>query len=337
MYPFKNLVFRGGGILGIAYLGAIKVLDSNEYKILPSIKRVAGASAGAITSLVVSLCSNAEEIKKVADSLDFSKVPEKENSEFSDKRKHIDAIINHVDKAIGLTLAMDDVHCLLRLLKNYGWFSSGYIYSWLKTQIQSKFEEKGLYTKGNGLQTFSQFKEAQFRDLYISVTDVTTHNNKIFSIENNPDMPVADAVRMSMSIPLYFESIRLNNDQYADGGTVNNYPMEVFDKEEYVSDPAYFKDGINNETLGCHLFSSDNTKGVVHKIGLVQYIVDLMKTLLHTQEIEFNKTPNLIKRSANISDCGISAIDFDIKVGSTKYNELYDSGQKAMSDYLTNY
>lgn len=133
------------------------------------------------------------------------------------------------------------------------------------------------------------------------------------------------------------EQIRFDNDQYADGGTVNNYPMQVFDQEKYVSNKSNFKDGINTETLGCHLFSDGDGTTKPVKFGLVQYIIDLMKTLLDTQEITFNNTPNLVARSANISDCGISAIDFDIEAGDAQYNKLFDSGESGMTDYLSKY
>ena len=45
-YPFKNLVFEGGGVKGIAYAGAMKVLEKKG--ILKNIVRVGGTSAGAI-------------------------------------------------------------------------------------------------------------------------------------------------------------------------------------------------------------------------------------------------------------------------------------------------
>ena len=43
-YHFKNLVFEGGGVKGIAYVGAMEVLDKEG--ILNNIERVAGTSAG---------------------------------------------------------------------------------------------------------------------------------------------------------------------------------------------------------------------------------------------------------------------------------------------------
>jgi len=52
-YKFKNLIFEGGGVKGIAYVGAIKVLE--EKGIMSSIVRVGGTSAGAINAVLVGL------------------------------------------------------------------------------------------------------------------------------------------------------------------------------------------------------------------------------------------------------------------------------------------
>ena len=51
-YHFKNLVFEGGGVKGIAYVGALEVLDREG--ILNDIERVAGTSAGAMVAVMVS-------------------------------------------------------------------------------------------------------------------------------------------------------------------------------------------------------------------------------------------------------------------------------------------
>jgi len=51
MSQFHNLVFEGGGIKGIAYAGALEVLEKEN--ILSDIKRVAGTSAGAITATLL--------------------------------------------------------------------------------------------------------------------------------------------------------------------------------------------------------------------------------------------------------------------------------------------
>ena len=46
-YPFRNLVFEGGGVKGSAYIGAIRAL--NEEGILSEIQRFGGRSDYCIT------------------------------------------------------------------------------------------------------------------------------------------------------------------------------------------------------------------------------------------------------------------------------------------------
>lgn len=339
-YPFDNLVFKGGGVLGIAYLGSMKALD--EAGFLPGIKRVSGASAGAITALVTSFKLNASQMKSIADSLDFSKVPEKENI----KHDLFSKLFNSKD------LPFDDVYCINRLFHKYGWYSSNYFYKWLMQMIQDQFDKvDGLDDKiknKKGQQTFSDFQKAGFSDLYISVTNVTKHRNEIFSVETKPDFEVAKAVRMSMSIPLFFETIEQDGDHYADGGTVNNYPIEVFDNEAYVDDPAFFTDQINMKTLGCHLFTpSNHSEKTPKKDNLIHYIENLFETLLQVQTIDFENSQNIKDRSVNINDHGISAVDFDIVVDKgdplTKrenpldYDKLYITGYDSMKTYLNNH
>ena len=72
----ENLVFQGGGPKGIAYIGALKVLEKRN--LLSGIKRVAGTSAGALTAMLVAFGYSSEEVykflvdKPLTDFLDFS-------------------------------------------------------------------------------------------------------------------------------------------------------------------------------------------------------------------------------------------------------------------------
>jgi NTE family protein len=52
-YQFKNLVFEGGGVKGIAYVGAMEVLQRKG--VLSGIERVGGTSAGAINATLCAL------------------------------------------------------------------------------------------------------------------------------------------------------------------------------------------------------------------------------------------------------------------------------------------
>jgi NTE family protein len=69
-YPFKNLIFEGGGVKGIAYVGAMEVLKAKG--ILKNIKRVGGTSAGAINALLFGLNFSNSETMQILSSLNFN-------------------------------------------------------------------------------------------------------------------------------------------------------------------------------------------------------------------------------------------------------------------------
>jgi len=59
----ENLVFNVGGVLGIAYAGAIEALEKQG--ILSQVKRTAGTSAGAVAAALISLGYSSKEIVEV--------------------------------------------------------------------------------------------------------------------------------------------------------------------------------------------------------------------------------------------------------------------------------
>ena len=75
--------------------------------------------------------------------------------------------------------------------------------------------------------------DPQFRDLPIPLaviaTDIKNASMVVYSSEQNPTMPVADAVRQSMSIPFVFQPLG-NDGELVDGGLVSNYPLWLFTK-----------------------------------------------------------------------------------------------------------
>jgi len=60
-YPYKYLVFEGGGVRGVAYGGVFEVLEYAQ--ITPQIEAVAGTSAGAIAATMMSLNYSAKDFR----------------------------------------------------------------------------------------------------------------------------------------------------------------------------------------------------------------------------------------------------------------------------------
>ena len=73
---YQNIVFEGGGVKGLAYVGALQVMESEG--LLAKVQRVAGTSAGAITACLVALKYSAEDITKIVKSMDLGSFDDKE-------------------------------------------------------------------------------------------------------------------------------------------------------------------------------------------------------------------------------------------------------------------
>ncbi|HWV56440.1 MAG TPA: patatin-like phospholipase family protein [Longimicrobiales bacterium] len=196
---FRNLVFEGGGVKGIAYVGAMQVLDQRG--ILKDIRRVGGTSAGAINALVFALGYDILEQKEILESADFRKF---------------------MDNSFGL------IRDIRRLAKEFGWNKGDFFSGWIADLIKRKL--------GNERATFADLAAAGGPELHVIGTNLATGFAEVFSVERHPGMSLAEAVRISMSIPLFFAAVRYGprRDVMVDGGVMLNYPVKLFDRQRYI-------------------------------------------------------------------------------------------------------
>lgn len=326
-YHFKNLVFEGGGVKGIAYVGAMEKLE--EKGVLSQIVRVGGTSAGAINATLFALGFTTEETFNVMRKLDFK---------------------NFMDDSWG---AVRDVQ---RLLTRFGWYKGDFFYEWIGGHIKRKL--------GDPNATFEHLKEAGRPDLYVYGTNLSTRFGEVFSIEHTPKARIADAVRISMSIPLFFAAFRnARNDVYVDGGLLSNYPVKLFDREKYI-DPDerdrmavkteyYEKENkrflkkrpqsspyrYNRETLGLRLDSKQEIG--VFRYGaepkrydtddFFDYIKALVVTIMESQG-NLHLHSDDWQRTVYIDTLGIGTTDFGISAG--KKERLRESGRTCTEAYF---
>lgn len=196
---FRNLVFEGGGVKGIAYVGAMTVL--NQRDLLQNVSRVGGASAGAINALIYALGYDLTEQRQILASTDFNKF---------------------MDDSFGL------IRDIRRLSKNFGWYKGDFFSTWIGDLIEDKLGPRNA--------TFSDLAKKGAPALYMIGTNLTTGFAEVFSHEHTPDMPLAIAVRITMSIPLFFAAVfhGPRQDVYVDGGVIQNYPIKLFDRQKYI-------------------------------------------------------------------------------------------------------
>lgn len=240
----RNLVMEGGGIKGIAYGGALVELE--QMGVLQRIVRVGGTSSGAIQASLLAVGYSANEISEI--------VANTPVESFNDG--------GFLPKGIK------------RMMNEFGWFEG--------REFQTQFRKLIQLRTGNADITFAELhqlaKTPPFRDLYVTGVDLTAQKVVVFSHENYPDMKIADAIRVSMSLPLYYKAVWVNKKGqiveteertpdchlFVDGGMLMNYPIEIFDHSKYTStfngqnEPLF-----NEQTLGLRF---DRCEQIDHEI-----------------------------------------------------------------------
>ncbi len=329
-YHFKNLVFEGGGVKGIGYVGAMQVLE--EKGILSQIERVGGTSAGAINATLLALGFTIAEQRQILKKLDFN---------------------NFMDDSWGVVRDTD------RLLNRFGWYKGDFFHRWMSKLIKRKM--------GNANAIFQDLKDKGKPDLYVYGTNLSTRFGEVLSPEHTPKTRIADAVRISMSIPLFFAAVsNARDDVYVDGGVLNNYPVKLFDREKYIKKnnrnimaietPYYKKENriflkkrpssspyvYNKETLGFRLDSKQEI-GVfrygaepIHQEvdDFFDYIKALISTILDAQGNTHLHSDDW-HRTIYIDTLGVGATDFDISEGMKR--KLENSGVKGAREYFSWY
>jgi NTE family protein len=324
MSQFKNLAFEGGGVRGIAYAGALQVLEQNN--ILPDIRRVAGTSAGAITATLIALGASSGKVLEIVGGTDFRVF---------------------MDDSFGVLRDMK------RLLDDYGWFKGDAFSVWIRQQIAGLGQSPSL--------TFAQLhklvEEAKgpYRDLFVVSTDLSRQIPTVYSAETTPDYEIWQAVRVSMSIPLFFAAVKgpPNNQVLVDGGVTWNYPLDLFDDTKYIIVPAaaetpqgtrYDENHVyNKETLGFRVDTFDEIAAEKNSWNLpprqINDFFDYIKALvgfmtdtankLHLKAADWDRTVVIDAAGVNSTDFALS----DDKVKLLMQNGV--SGTQHYFDWFT--
>ncbi len=320
MSQFRNLVFEGGGVKGIAYGGAIEVLEKEN--VLEHIRRVAGTSAGAITATLLAVGVDSAEVAKILSGTNFR---------------------TFMDDSLGMLRDSS------RLLSEYGWFKGDAFSKWIKRQLHVYADNPDMDFAT--LKKLAEDKPQQFRELYVVGSNLSLQLPQVFSAEKTPTLPIWQAVRISMSIPLFFASVRREEEVYVDGGVTWNYPINLFDDKKYdpaanaANTPDYDTTAsaahvYNKETLGFRVDTKDEIKAVKESLRTppkdIDNIFDYVKVLIGFMMESANKAhlhKNDWDRTVFIDAKGVRTTDFDLK--DSQVDELVQSGRECAEAYFT--
>lgn len=355
-----GFVFEGGGVKGIAYLGAIKELIKQSIIEFERLKVISGTSAGSICALLLSLGYNMEELEHELLNLNFSDLLDGSNKQlFLEVKRQYEE--SGVEGIVGNTL-YDVAQKVISGNFNLSDFMSGNIikdisnavriksdFDHLKTKfggvLKEMMEDKGLFSgeilrekfvdwirrkTQNDKLTFRELKELakkdrRYKELYVMSYDLNSKMPIIYSAEHTPDALVSEAVYDSMAIPLFFKP-RMNK---VDGGIANNYPIALMRK---------LRQDVN--FLGFRLVNPDLHEQYVNglparnnaPIDFFSYVARLAESFYLKQENDHALGEDR-ERTIYINTLEIGTIDFNM----TPLNKrrLIDSGTSAAKHYAS--
>jgi NTE family protein len=326
----SNLVFCGGGVKGVAYIGVRAALEACGFS-FETLERVGGTSAGALAALAFALGFDSERIKEMLLGLDFTKLLDDQNSTVSSN--FLLSTIESTHRFFKLAGETDiALMSLPELKKQFGLYPGEYARTWIESMI---FKETNI-----AYCTFKQLQELRathphYKDLYVVGYNVNTQLASTFNAETTPDVIISDAVRVSMSIPLIYaphapyvlidgKRVRQSSDLWVDGGLMENYPITLFDKAEYAPhDVALQPDApfMNTETLGFYFvndaaeqaFMEGNSKLVPdHSIKNFAAYMGALCTALYNHEKNLDVRSDEYLRTVYLNCNEIQAFEFNV-------------------------
>jgi NTE family protein len=307
-----DLVFEGGGVKGIALVGAFSVLEEEGYE--P--QNMAGASAGAIVAALIAAGYGADELKKIIAELDYNR--------FKDE-------------------ALEDrfpLGAALSILKDLGIYEGEDFVEWMNGLL----EARDVRTFGDLVRR--EDVELRYRyKLQVIASDVTERRLLVLprdaprlGIEDPDDIEVALAVRMSMSIPIFFEPVRFLNREtggehlIVDGGMLSNFPVWLFDSEA----PQWPTFGLKlaqkdpRAPLAAELAQPVAPRGGVSQV--VGYLRSLVDTMMAAHDRLYIEEHDFEERTIAIDTLGVGTTEFDLS--SQRALALYQSGRDAARKFL---
>jgi NTE family protein len=300
-------VFQGGGVKGIALVGALLGFAERGYTRWVN---VAGASAGAIIAAYLACGHDARDAERL-----LRRAPYRRFEDFGAGGKLLGGTWN--------------------LLSRHGLARGDYFRRWFNEELEGK--------------TFAAVKDGKQSRLKLIAADVTNRDLLVLpddlplyrlpgTVEPiDPDrFLIADAVRMSMSIPFFFRPVELvrhatgKTSTIVDGGMLSNFPVWLFD----VADQDPVRPTFGFRLTGGRGFGG-GLRGLVEGLGWpVKLGSDMFQTAMEAWDKRFMSHSTRV-RTCPISAEGIGTVDFNLS--QDDQTKLLESGKRAGREFLAHF
>ena len=263
-------VFSGGGIKGFALVGGLQVLEERGF----GFKRTAGTSAGSILAAFVAAGYTGQQIEEL-----FREI----------------AIDDFLDRSRGWL--QNPISKWILLYWKLGLYKGDALEAWIAEKLALK-----------GVNTFQDIAPDSLRIITSDITNghLVVLPNDLSKYGIDPNMfPVAKAVRMSCSVPYFFEPVKIRaanqTNVFVDGAVLSNFPMWLFNKEHEHRD---------RPVVGLKLQGDEKAKP--HEVdNAVGMFTAVFKTMMSAHDSRYISKQH-VNNIAFIPMKGISSLDFEL-------------------------
>ena len=295
---FKRVLFSGGGVRGIAFAGALSVLWSERAidwgQRCPALESVGGCSIGALYAFFICLGYSSSEIEDIA------------------RRCKPEAFVSMDFTRIfpGKNVSLDSGECAKQLLVD-----------WIMKKCPD-LQSRELALK----LTIKALKEKKKMDLRIYVTHLNSRTVECAN-ENNS---VILALLASMALPPLYANVSLltdrsgtlTQDQFADGGLANFYPLKC----------------EAPDTLGFRLLQKPFMMEQVLKTSqpFLSYLTLALDIAVSEKEFyQWQQLTEAQKKYTITIICGTELGSMDLSITDADHTRVFESGKKATRDFFS--
>lgn len=302
----QDLALEGGGVKGIALVGAVtELLDRGI-----TVDRVAGTSAGAIVAALLAGGATPSQLAEWVRDVDYEW--------FRDK---------------GLLDRLGPIGKGASLLLERGVYEGDA----LRRFLARRLGQLDVRTFGDLRRAGDDAPLSQRWSLVVPVVDLTVGRllrlpwDARAAWDLDPDeLDVATIVQASTAIPYFFEPVELRDGGgrehvLVDGGLVANYPLELFRR----ADPG----PARLPTIGVKLSAAPEAAFPVRDLGGPRdYAETVVMTALAAQDRRLLTDPCAIARTVFVDTADVSAIDFDL--ADALRDDLFARGVAAAANWF---
>jgi predicted acylesterase/phospholipase RssA len=291
-------VLSGGGMRGVMFVGALRSLFlENLHK---NITHISANSIGSYVALMFALKITIEEIETIA-----------------------------------YEIVADDDLCYVpiknyfRIVSDLGICSIDMFTKHLKRLIKVKYPDLSEDI------SFKDFSKKFGVNLYISTTNINICDNRIFSLEETPDVSVFKACEASMALPFVFKPVKIDGEYYYDGMLTNNFPIKVFSnvpKENIIGMILYKKKEIDPKQSIKKINFFAILKQLYNILDILRVNFALLKEI-DINDIDYYYIPDNIPEQNSINFV-VDKKGIKIELTKSQIDDMIFAGYESMTRYI---